>query len=145
MFIQQVSVFLENTKGTLCHMTRLLARENINLLAMSVADTAGFGIVRLIVRSSEIEKAVSALRNDGEMAKVNEVVCVRIPNEPGGLSHVLTVLEEGGVSIEYAYSFCRSNIQDALIILRPSDKALCIRCLTEKEIRLVSQDEVDQF
>jgi len=145
MFIKQVSVFLENTKGTLCHMTRLLARENINLLAMSVADTSGFGIIRLIVSSSDVEKAVAALRQDGEMAKVNEVVCVRIPNEAGGLARVLTVLEDGGVSIEYSYSFCRSNVQDALIVLRPSDKALSIDCLTKAGIRFVSQEEVDRF
>ena len=145
MFIKQISVFLENTKGTLRQMTQLLGESGINLLAMSVADTSGFGIVRLIVKSSDVDKTVSTLRADGDIARVNDVVCVSIPHKPMGLATVLRVLEEKGVSIEYSYSFCRSTIDDAVIILRPSDKNVCVQALSDAGIRMVSQEEVDQF
>lgn len=145
MFIKQVSVFLENTKGTLRQMTQVLGESGINLLAMSVADTAGFGIVRLIVRSADVEKTVSVLRAEGDIARVNDVVCVQIPHRPLGLANVLRVLEEKGVSIEYSYSFCRSTIDDAVIILRPSDKKVCVQALEEAGIRVIAQEEVDGF
>ena len=80
MFIKQVSVFLENTKGTLREVTQLLGENEINLLALSVADTSGFGIIRLIVKSCDIDKTLSILRDSGNIARVNHVVCVRIPH-----------------------------------------------------------------
>ncbi len=145
MFIKQVSVFLENTKGTLRQMTQLLGESGINLLAMSVADTSGFGIVRLIVKSADVDRTVTVLRADGDIARINDVVCVRIPHKPLGLAEVLEVLEKSGVSIEYSYSFCRSTIDDAVIILRPSDKNICVQALSAAGISMISQEEVDRF
>ncbi|MBE6999569.1 MAG: ACT domain-containing protein [Ruminococcaceae bacterium] len=145
MFIKQVSVFLENTKGTLREVTQLLGENKINLLALSVADTSGFGIIRLIVKSGDIDKTLSILRDSGNIARVNDVVCVRIPHKPLGLSEVLAVLEDNDISVEYSYSFCRSTIDDAVIILRPSDKVKCVDALTKEGISLVTHDEVDTF
>lgn len=145
MFIKQVSVFLENTKGTLREVTQLLGENEINLLALSVADTSGFGIIRLIVKSTDIDKALDVLRAGGNIARVNDVVCVRIPHKPLGLSEVLAVLEERDISVEYSYSFCRSTFDDAVIILRPSNKLLCVEALTNAGISLVTHREVDAF
>ena len=145
MYIKQISVFLENTKGTLSQMTKLLGENGVNLLAMTVADNAGFGIVRIIVKSEDVYKAVGALRNAGDMARVSDVICVRIPHKPMGLAEVLNVLEEKDISIEYSYSFCRTNIDDAVIILRPSDKAAGVEALTAAGVVLISQEEVDEF
>ena len=145
MYVKQISVFLENTRGTLRQLTQLLGENGINLLAMAVADTSGFGIVRLIVKSDEVDKTLDILRRDGNVARVNDVVCIRIPNKPMGLAFVLSALESNGISIEYSYSFCSSTFTDAVIILRPSDKAACVETLKAAEVCMVSQEEVDRF
>ena len=145
MFIRQVSVYLENVRGALCELTQLLGENNINLLALSIADTTGFGIVRLIVRGGDIDRATDLLRKAGYIAKTNSVICVGIPHRPLGLAHVLRVMDENGLSVEYTYSFCRSTGKDAVIIIRPSDKDLCARVLAEHDIRTLSQEDVDNF
>lgn len=145
MFIKQISVYLENVKGSLCELTQLLGENNINLMAMSIADTSGFGIVRIIVNSAEIDAAVAALRENGYTCKVNCVICIAIPHKPLGLANALKVIEENGLSIEYTYSFCKHTTNDAVIIIRPSDKDLCAKVLSENGITIVSQEEVDAF
>jgi hypothetical protein len=145
MFIKQISIYLENVRGSLRELTQLLGENSINLLALSVADTSGFGIIRCIVKSDEIEKAMDALKKAGYIAKTNSVICVSIPHRPLGLASVLRMLDEGGISVEYSYSFCRSTLDDAVIIIRPSDKDRCAEILQEHGVRLISQAEVDGF
>jgi hypothetical protein len=145
MFVKQISIFLENVRGSLRELTQLLGEHDVNLLALSIADTAGFGIVRCIAKSTELDKALASLRDAGFIAKVNDVVCVRIPNRPLGLAHVLQIMDENCISVEYSYSFCRSTLDDAVIILRPSDKEKCVKALVDGGIKLISQSEVDGF
>ena len=94
MFIKQLSVFLENNPGTLRAMTELLGRGGVDLLALSIADTQSFGIVRTIINSSQIDEAVRLLRENGYIAKVNHVICAEVPDRPLGLSELLAVIEE---------------------------------------------------
>jgi hypothetical protein len=101
--------------------------------------------VRCIVKSTELDKALTSLRDAGFIAKVSDIVCVRIPNRPLGLARVLQILDENGISVEYSYSFCRSTLDDAVIILRSSDKENCVKSLTEGGVKLISQSEVDGF
>ncbi|MBR7082222.1 MAG: hypothetical protein IKI49_05940 [Oscillospiraceae bacterium] len=145
MFIKQISVFLENRKGSLREFTELLGNENINLLALSLADASGFGIARCIVKSNDTDRALALLRENGYIARTNSVVCVRIPNRPMAFSSILSVLEENDVFLEYAYSFCQSTLSDAVILIRPSDKDRCEKALSENGVTMVSQEEVDRF
>ena len=145
MFVKQISVYLENAKGSLRELVELLGKNDINLLALSIADTTGFGIIRMIVKSVDLEKTSSILKDSGYISKTNDVVCVRIPHAPMGLANVLTILETNNISIEYSYSFCRSTLTDASVIIRPSDKTACIEYLKAGNISLISQEQVDEF
>ena len=145
MFIQQISVYLENVRGSLCELTQLLGEKDINLLALSVADTAGFGIVRIIVRGEEIDRTKLSLREAGFIAKQSDVVCVSIPHRPLGLASVLRIMNELDLSVEYTYSFCRGTGADAVLIIRASDNGQCAEALAANGIRLLSQSEVDNF
>ena len=145
MFIKQISVFLENKKGTLREFTELLGKENINLLALSLADTSGFGIARCVVKSDDIEKVQTLLKENGYISRKNHVICVRIPNKPMAFSSILSILEDNDIFLEYAYSFCQSTLDDAVVLIRPSDKDKCEEVLEKNGVAMVSQDEVDKF
>jgi hypothetical protein len=145
MFISQISIFLENIRGSLRDMTELLGEKNVNLLALSVADTTGFGIVRIIVKNNDTERTLDVLKQAGYIAKTNRVVCVRVPHKPMGLAKVLACLDEAGIAVEYSYSFCRSALDDAAIIIRTSDPDRSVVALEAAGISMVSQEEVDGF
>jgi hypothetical protein len=145
MFISQISIFLENVRGSLRGMAELLGEKEVNLLAISIADTSGFGIVRIIVKSAEIERTLSVLHEAGYIAKSNRVVCVRVPHKPMGLAKVLACLDDAGISVEYSYSFYKSNLNAACIIIRPSDLERSIDVLQSAGISMLSQQEVDEF
>ncbi|MBR3673103.1 MAG: hypothetical protein IKN65_02255, partial [Clostridia bacterium] len=100
MFIKQISVFLENTPGSLREMTELLGRGGVDLLALSLADTQNFGIVRLIVHSEQIDPAVALLKQNGYIAKVNHVICAAVPDRPLGLCELL-LARQFTVSLTY--------------------------------------------
>jgi hypothetical protein len=120
MRIKQVSVFVGNEAGRLVEMLTPLARGQIDILALSVADSADFGIVRLVV--SDTEKAVSALRKAGFTLRVNEVLSYQVPDVPGGLlKTVVEPLARAGVNLEYFYAFIQSEAGKATVVLRASD------------------------
>ena len=145
MVIKQLSVYIENRRGSLCDFLTLLGNENLNILALSLADTTGFGIARCVLAESDIDKALTILKNAGYIAKVNHVICMRMPHKPHALAEILGTLEKSGVSLEYAYSFCQSTLNDAVVIIRPSDTALCENVLKQAGVICISQAEVDTF
>ena len=103
MKIRQISVFLENKVGRVGEITRILGDNNINIRALSLADTSDFGILRMIV--DDIEKALKALRGRGIIVKETAVVAVEVPDKPGGLTAVLDILTDNGINVEYMYAF----------------------------------------
>ena len=145
MFVRQISVFLENVHGALYELTQLLGENDINLLALSIADTANFGIVRCITREDQIERATELLRARGHVAQVHNVLCVCVPHEPLGLAKVLRIIEEAGISVEYLYSFYENTGSDAVLIIRPSEKTRCYNVLKENGIELLEQEQIDQL
>lgn len=114
--IRQLSVFLENTKGRLADMTAVLKDAGINLLALSIADTTNFGILRAIV--SDDDKAVTALHDAGYTVHLNEVIAAVVEDKEGGLAEILKALCDGEVSVEYLYSFVRTPGEHALILFK---------------------------
>ncbi len=146
MFIKQLSVFLENNPGTLRAMTELLGKGGIDLLALSLADTQSFGIVRLIIHSAQMEPAMKLLKENGYIARVNHVICASVPDRPLGLSALLGVIDSAGLSVEYMYSFFRSNEKGrALMILRLNDGARAAEVFAANDVLMLSQDEVDRL
>ena len=146
MFIKQISVFLENTPGTLRELTELLGKGGIDLLALSLADTQNFGIVRMIVHSDQIDPAMAMLREAGYVARVNHVICAAVPDRPLGLCSLLSVIEQAGLSVEYMYSFSRAvSSEKAHMILRLNDGARAAKIFEMKGVEMVGQEDVDKI
>lgn len=140
MYIKQISVFLENSHGRLNDFTNMLGQAGIDLIALSIADTTNFGILRAIV--SDNDKALHIIRDNGYTANLTEVLAVAVPDVPGGLAGVLTLLKDNDVSIEYLYSFVRRVGNDAIIIFRVDQPDKAGHLLLDHGIRLLEQDEI---
>lgn len=144
MAIKQISVFLENKPGTLLKMTGVLAESNIDMRALSLAETKDFGIVRMIV--DDIYTATTALKDADFISSMTDVVAVLIPDEPGGLDKVLRVLNDASVNIEYMYAFLGGkNIDDAYMIFRVGDAKAAETALRGKSIKVVTQEEIAEL
>lgn len=149
MLITQISVYLENIKGTLRSLTKTLAENDIDMLALSIADTTNFGIVRIVVRENDIESAIKALRDNGFVAKTNHVIGIAVPNQPAGLDKALAVIEENNVSIEYMYSLNYIIGNNALMVLRLNAQDMTkdeiAKMLQDNEITTISQEDVNKL
>ncbi|MBQ6373254.1 MAG: hypothetical protein IJJ45_02075 [Clostridia bacterium] len=146
MFIKQISIFLENNPGTLREMTEVLGKGGIDLLALSIADTQNFGIVRVIIHSDQIENAMRLLKEAGYIAKINHVICAEVPDRPLGLCELLAVIEQAGLSVEYMYSFLRKSGEGcANMILRLSDGRKAAQVFSMQNITMLSQETIDQL
>jgi hypothetical protein len=135
MKLQQLSLFLENRPGRLGAPLEAIAKAGINILTLSLADTAQFGILRLIVR--EWDKAKQVLEDAGWVVNLTEVVAVDVLDRPGGLAEVLAVLEGAGLNIEYMYAFSLRRGDKAILIFRFEDPDRAIRVLLDKGLHLV--------
>ena len=140
MSIKQMSVFLENRPGALAEFTAFLAEKNIDLFAISLADTTDFGIVRAIV--DDTERALTLVKEQGYTANVTPVLAVAVPDTPGGLSSALAVLHEGAISIEYLYSFVRRVNHNAVIIFKVDNSEGAELILLKKGLSLLTQNEI---
>ena len=141
MNVNQLSVFLENKSGRLAKVTRVLGERDINISALSIADTTDFGILRLIVNKPE--EAHELLKSEGFVVTQTEVIAVCIPDKPGGLAGVLAILEEAGINIEYLYAFVgNTNTKNALVIFRVEDCDKAVEVLKNKGVRVVDKEYV---
>jgi len=137
--VQQISVFVENKSGRLAEVTDLLAKHAINLRALALADTADFGILRLIV--NDLEKAVSILKENGFTISKNEVVAVVVPDKPGGLANILNILQGRGINVEYLYAFAQRLDNNAVLVFRFDDINAAIDTLQKAGIIMLSDEE----
>lgn len=140
MKLHQISLFLENRPGRLGAPLELIAAEGINLLTLSLADTAQFGILRLIVK--DWERARRVLEHAGWVVNVTEVVAVDLVDRPGGLANALKVLEGAGVNIEYMYAFSLRRGDRAVLLFRFEDPDHAIEVLTEAGLQVVEAEEL---
>lgn len=139
MSIKQLSVFLENEPGQLRKVTSILAKANINLRALSLADTADFGVLRLIVDNNDL--ALKILKENNFTVKPTQVVAVEMRDTPGGLDQVLEILQNININIEYMYAFMGAKPHKALVIFRVDDTDKAIDGLLANNINLISTDE----
>ncbi|MBN2652961.1 MAG: ACT domain-containing protein [Spirochaetales bacterium] len=130
MAIKQISVFLENKAGRLAEVTKVLADAKINLRATTIADTADFGILRLIVDKEE--ETLKLLEQNGFTAKETEVIGIEVEDTPGGLYAVMSMLEKNGVNVEYLYATLEKKENKAVVVFKVGDikKGMEIVCNT---------------
>ena len=140
MTINQISVFLENTPGQLAEFTRLLEKAQIDMRALSIAETQDFGILRLIV--DDPYKTVSVVKDAGYICSITPVLAVEITDKPGSLVKMLTALSGGGVNIEYTYAFTARKKDMSYMVLRVNDSDKAVRVLMQNQVRPVSQEDL---
>lgn len=140
MFIKQLSVFVENSQGRLQQIIDVLGENHINIRALSLADTAEFGILRLIV--DEHERASALLREKGVISKVTEVIAVSIDDCAGGLAAVTRAITDADIGIEYTYAFLGRSEGKALLVIQTNDEKRAESILREKGVALVSEEDL---
>lgn len=140
MLVKQISVFLENKSGRLAEVTRTLAQNNIDISALSIADTTDFGILRLIV--NDPETAESVLGANGFTVSCTSVIAVSVADKPGGLAAALDIMETEGIGIEYLYAFVGKAKDEALVIFRVESPDKAVEVLRKNGIKVLSSDEV---
>jgi hypothetical protein len=138
MITHQLSVFLENKSGRLTEVLEVLGEENIRITALSVADTAEFGILRLIV--SDPERARELLKKKSFSVNLNEVISVIVPNEAKHYARVLRILSDLSISVEYTYAF--SLGEKSIVILRCSNTEEAIKALKNHELDLLKASDL---
>lgn len=134
MLVNQLSVFLENKSGKLSQFVHTLAENKIDLQALSIAETSDYGILRTIVDKPE-ETAMLLAKEDWPCI-ITPVLAVTVPDEPGSLTHILSVLAENGISLAYSYAFFSRNSGRACIILKVDDNDAAEKILSESGIEL---------
>ena len=140
MAVKQISIFVENKEGRIKKAIDTLAKQNINIRALSIADTTKYGILRLIV--SDNAKAIEALEKDGFIVKENEVIILAVPDEPNGLNSTLAVFDEKGINLEYLYAFVSSKTDEAIVVMRLENMEKAIEALDESNIKILDKNDI---
>ncbi|MDH3328483.1 MAG: ACT domain-containing protein [Desulfobulbaceae bacterium] len=140
MRVEQIAVFLENKSGRLAEITSVLAEKNINIRALSVADTADFGILRLIV--DKVDEAKQVLKENGFTVGKTNVVAVEVPDRAGGLASVLKTIEVAKINVEYMYAFVNKSGENAVLIFRFDNMDAAIEALERDHFTILSGDQV---
>ena len=139
MSVKQISIFIENKKGKLAEATRYIADHNINLRALSIAETQDFGILRIICE--EPEKADEILKTGGYITTATDVLAAAISDEPGSLAAILEVLSEANVVVEYTYAFLSAKT-GAYMIFRVDDNQSAAAALAGAGIKTANQSDL---
>ncbi len=140
MSLKQLTVFVENKQGALVAITDTLAAHNVNIRALSIADTRDFGILRLIVNDNAT--ALKTLGDEGYLINTTDVVGVKIGDEPGKLSKALQVLDENNINMEYLYAFMSRTEKHAYVVLRVADNAAAEQALEKAGFHLITDADV---
>lgn len=140
MELKQLSIFVENKAGRMAEITKVLAENKIDIRALSIADTADYGIFRLIVNKPEA--ALEVLRGNNITVSLTSVIAVSIADRPGSLHKAVTILSENNISIEYMYAFLNPKSDTACVILRVEDNDAAIKALTENGVSIIESDSL---
>ncbi len=140
MAVKQVSIFLENETGRLADLTEILAENNVDLNAVTIAETGEYGILRCIVQNPE--EAVAALSGKGFMASITEVLAVAIENKPGAVNQVLQALADAGIGVKYIYSTIQSAKGEAAITMKTTDQKRAETILKNAGVKLCEMEDL---
>lgn len=140
MNVEQISIFLENKSGRLAEVTSVLSEAGINIRALYLADTADFGILRLIV--NDTEKARQALKEKGFTVEKTKVIAIEVPDRPGGLSNILSTIKREGINVEYMYAFVEKSGENAIVIFRFDETEKSVDILRQAGVRILGGEEL---
>ena len=143
MAIKQLTVFVENKQGSIVSITDTISKHNINLRALSIAETEDFGILRLIVNDEATAEKI--LKEEGYLIKITDVIGVKIGDEPGKLSEALKVLDQNKINMEYLYAFMARTEKHAYVVIRVEDNSAAETSLTNAGFKLVTQADIDKL
>jgi hypothetical protein len=141
MIIKQLSIFLEDKSGRLTELTKILAENDINITALSIADATDYGIIRMVVGRPEL--AVKVLKEKGFSVHLTDVACIVVPNEPGGLYHALKILADNNINIDYIYAFAMAST--ASVVIRSESISKVIEVLQKNKLELLQASQVYQI
>ena len=140
MFVKQLSIFVENKQGRLSAILATLSKHNIDICALSLADTTDFGVLRIIVDNPELAQEV--LREEGVVSKTSEVLAVEMSDRPGALADILSVLDEGSCSVEYMYAFVGKKDNKALVVIKTIDLEVAEKLLMQNGIAIIRAENL---
>ena len=143
MSLKQLNIFVENKKGALVEITETLAQHDVNIRALSIADTEEFGILRLIVNDNETASKI--LSEKDYLLKITEVVGVKIGDAPGKLSTALEVLDKEDINVEYLYAFMARTEKHAYVVLRVADNAQAEKALEEAGYHMITDADINKL
>ena len=143
MSIRQLTVFVENRQGALAEVTKELAEHNVDLRALSMADTQEFGVLRLIVK--DVDAALAILRESGHIVNITPVTAVKISDAPGRLAQALAVLDGAGINIEYLYAFLTRTEKHAYVVFRVEDNDGAKAVLSDAGFKLVEESDIQKL
>ena len=143
MSIRQLTVFVENRQGALAEVTKELAEHNVDLRALSMADTQEFGVLRLIVK--DVDAALTILRESGHIVNITPVTAVKISDAPGRLAQALSVLDGAGINIEYLYAFLTRTEKHAYVVLLVEDNDGAKAVLSDAGFKLVEESDIQKL
>jgi len=143
MKITQISVFLENKKGRLYEVCSLLGKNNVNIYALTIAETENFGVLRIVVDKSDL--AVKVLKQNNFVANITEVVAVEVADQPGGLAAILKILVDNDISVEYMYGFVEKFSDKAILVFRFENTDKAQKILIGSNIKIVTKKEIEDL
>ncbi len=142
MTVNQLSVFVENKQGRLSEITSILQQNQVDIRALSIADTTHFGILRLIV--DKPAQAETALKEAGFTVSLTPVIAIGVADRPGGLAEALALLRDGGISVEYMYAFVSRKKDSAFVILRVDDNGKAVELMKNGGFSVLQESEIAQ-
>ena len=143
MAIRQLSIFVENRPGTLADVTDAIADAQIDIRAMSMADTQQFGLIRMIV--DDVETAKQKLIDRNLFVKITEVVGVAVSDEPGGLARAVRIIADAGINVDYLYAFISVSKKNAYVVLRVDENDAAEKVLVENGFTLVTEEDISSL
>ena len=143
MAIKQLTIFVENKQGAIVSITETLAKNNVNIRALSIAETQDYGILRLIVNDEST--AEKTLTEAGYLIKVIDVVGVKIGDAPGKLSSALSVLDKEGINLEYLYAFMARTEKHAYVVLRVENNDAAEKALEAAGFHMITEADINKL
>lgn len=140
MSVKQISIFIENAKGSLAEVTRFIANHKINLKALSIADTQEFGILRIITDNPD--EVRDLLKQEGYTVTATAVLAVALADAPGSMATILEVLSDADIAVEYTYAFMSSVSGKAYMIFRVDDNEKATKALVDADISVIDQKDI---
>ena len=141
--VKQISVFIENRHGSIKEVLKTLADNNINISALSVADTTEFGVARMIVRNPELAQKV--LAEDGVIVRVCHITAIAVDDTPGALMKAFGILSDNNIAIEYMYAFGEKLNESSVIAIRTDNQELAAQALKSGGVTVLDHSDIEEL